>query len=91
MKSKTPLLWLKARSGEAFHHQADGKDPKMLEAKLEKLRATDRKDDVITFEQLGVDRLFVDETHFQEPVPLHKNAQCRRYPHRKRRNLRICL
>ena len=30
---------------------------------MEKLRATDRKDDVITFEQLGVDRLFVDEAH----------------------------
>ena len=30
---------------------------------MEKLRATDRKDDVITFEQLGVDRLYVDEAH----------------------------
>ena len=39
------------------------KTRKGLEARLEKLRATDRKDDVITFEQLGVDRLFVDEAH----------------------------
>ena len=37
---------------------------KTLEAKLDKLRADSRKDDVITFEQLGVDRLFVDESHF---------------------------
>jgi len=39
------------------------KSRKNLEQKLEKLRAADRKDDVITFEQLGVDRLFVDESH----------------------------
>ena len=36
---------------------------KSLEARLEKLQAEDRKDDVVTFEQLGVDRLFVDEAH----------------------------
>ena len=35
-----------------------------METKLEKLRSDERKDDVITFEQLGVDRLFVDESHF---------------------------
>ena len=36
---------------------------KALEARLEKLQAEGRKDDVVTFEQLGVDRLFVDEAH----------------------------
>ena len=36
---------------------------KSLETKLEQLRAAERKDDVVTFEQLGVDRLFVDEAH----------------------------
>ena len=40
------------------------KTRKTLETKLEKLRSDERKDDVITFEQLGVDRLFVDESHF---------------------------
>ena len=40
------------------------KTRKTLETKLEKLRSDARKDDVITFEQLGVDRLFVDESHF---------------------------
>ena len=39
------------------------KTRKSLEARLDKLLATDKKDDVITFEQLGVDRLFVDESH----------------------------
>ena len=39
------------------------KSRKQLEMKLEKLRAAERKDDVITFEELGVDRLFVDESH----------------------------
>ena len=39
------------------------KTRKTLETKLEKLRSDERKDDVITFEQLGVDRLFVDESH----------------------------
>ena len=39
------------------------KTRKSLEARLDKLLAADRKDDVITFEQLGVDRLFVDESH----------------------------
>ena len=39
------------------------KTRKSLETRLEKLLANDRKDDVITFEQLGVDRLYVDESH----------------------------
>jgi N12 class adenine-specific DNA methylase len=37
---------------------------KKLQLKLEKLRANDRKDDVVTFEELGVDKLFVDEAHY---------------------------
>ena len=39
------------------------KTRKTLETKLEKLNNQERKDDVVTFEQLGVDRLFVDESH----------------------------
>ena len=54
---------LKAHAGENFSIKQMEKTRKGLEARLEKLRATDRKDDVITFEQLGVDRLFVDEAH----------------------------
>ena len=40
------------------------KTKKTLETKLAKLNDQTRKDDVVTFEQLGVDRLFVDESHF---------------------------
>ena len=55
---------LKAHAGENFSIKQMEKTRKTLEAKLEKLRSDERKDDVITFEQLGVDRLFVDESHF---------------------------
>ena len=54
---------LKHSSGEKFTIKQMEKSRKQLEMKLEKLRATERKDDVITFEELGVDRLFVDESH----------------------------
>ena len=54
---------LKYSNGERFTVKQMEKTRKNLESKLEKLRAADRKDDVITFEQLGVDRLFVDESH----------------------------
>ena len=54
---------LKYSNGERFTVKQMEKTRKNLEAKLEKLRAANRKDDVITFEQLGVDRLFVDESH----------------------------
>ena len=55
---------LKAHAGENFSIKQMEKTRKTLETKLEKLRSDERKDDVITFEQLGVDRLFVDESHF---------------------------
>ena len=55
---------LKVHAGENFSIKQMEKTRKTLENKLEKLRSDERKDDVITFEQLGVDRLFVDESHF---------------------------
>ena len=54
---------LKAHAGENFSIKQMEKTRKTLETKLEKLRSDERKDDVVTFEQLGVDRLFVDESH----------------------------
>ena len=54
---------LKHSSGEKFTVKQMEKSRKQLEMKLEKLRAAERKDDVVTFEELGVDRLFVDESH----------------------------
>ena len=52
----------KAQAGEHFTVKQLEKLRKSLKQKLEKLQGTDRKDDVVTFEQLGVDRLFVDES-----------------------------
>lgn len=54
---------LKRKSGDSFSIKQMEKTRKTLQAKLEKLLSVEGKDDVITFEQLGVDRLFVDESH----------------------------
>ena len=54
---------VEASGGERFTVKQLERTRKSLEARLEKLQAEDRKDDVVTFEQLGVDRLFVDEAH----------------------------
>lgn len=55
---------LKANNGERFTIKQLERTKKWLKAKLEKLNKNDRKDDLITFEEIGVDRLFVDEAHF---------------------------
>ena len=52
----------KEQAGEHFTVKQLEKLRKTLKQKLEKLQAAERKDDVVTFEQLGVDRLFVDES-----------------------------
>ena len=54
---------VQASGGERFTVKQLERTRKSLEARLEKLQAESRKDDVVTFEQLGVDRLFVDEAH----------------------------
>ena len=54
---------VQASGGERFTVKQLERTRKSLEARLEKLQADGRKDDVVTFEQLGVDRLFVDEAH----------------------------
>ena len=53
----------KADKGERYTIKQMEKSKKALQARLKKLNDTARKDDVVTFEQLGVDRLFVDESH----------------------------
>ena len=60
---QTAISEMKHRVGERFTIKQMEKTRKNLEQKLDKLKATERKDDVVTFEQLGVDRLFVDESH----------------------------
>ena len=54
---------VKSNGGEQFTVKQLERTRKSLEARLEKLQAESRKDDVVTFEQLGIDRLFVDEAH----------------------------
>lgn len=54
---------LKSNNGERFTIKQLEKTKKSLEARLDKLNKAERKDNVVTFEQLGVDRLFVDESH----------------------------
>ena len=67
---------LKVHAGENFSIKQMEKTRKTLETKLEKLRSDERKDDVITFEQLGVDRLFVDESHFYKNLFLTTKMLC---------------
>ena len=55
---------LKANNGERFTIKQLERTKKGLKAKLEKMNKNDRKDDLITFEEIGMDRLFVDEAHF---------------------------
>ena len=54
---------LKESGGEKFSVKELERTKRGLESRLEKLRADDKKDDVVTFEELGVDRMFVDEAH----------------------------
>ena len=55
---------LKASHGERFSIKQMERTKKSIDAKLEKLNDQSRKDDVVTFEELGVDRIFIDEAHY---------------------------
>ncbi len=61
----------KAAEGERYTIKEMEKTKKSLEARLEKLNNQERKDNVVTFEELGVDRLFVDESHFYKNLFLY--------------------
>lgn len=61
----------KTQVGEQYTVKQMEKTKKTLKAKLEKLNDQTRKDDVVTFEQLGVDRLFVDESHYYKNLFLY--------------------
>ena len=62
---------LKEHNGERFSIKALVRTQKSIEKKLQQLNNADRKDDVITFEELGVDRLFVDEAHYYKNLFLY--------------------
>ena len=61
----------KEETGQQYTVKQMEKTKKTLKAKLEKLNDQTRKDDVVTFEQLGVDRLFVDESHYYKNLFLY--------------------
>ena len=61
---------VQASKGEQFTVKQLMKTRKSIKAKLDKLNDTKRKDTVIDFEQLGVDRLFIDESHFYKNLYL---------------------
>lgn len=58
------IIELKANRGDKFSVKQLEKTKKSLTVKLEKLNDQSRKDDVVTFEELGIDRLFIDESHY---------------------------
>lgn len=62
---------LKEHNGERFSIKVLVRTQKSIEKKLQQLNNADRKDDVITFEELGVDRLFVDEAHYYKNLFLY--------------------
>ena len=62
---------IKAEHGERYTIKQMEKMRKTLQTRLERLNDSSRKDDVVTFEQLGVDRLFVDESHYYKNLFLH--------------------
>lgn len=62
---------LKNNNGERFSIKQMEKTKKSLETRLAKLNDTSRKDDVVTFEELGVDRIFVDEAHYYKNLFLY--------------------
>ena len=62
---------LSRNRGDNFTVKQLEKSRRSIKAKLEKLEAQDRKDDVVTFEELGVDRLFIDESHYYKNLYLY--------------------
>ena len=58
------IIELKANRGESFSVKQLEKSKKTVKQKLEKLNDQTRKDDLVTFEELGIDRLFIDEAHY---------------------------
>ena len=65
------IMDLKRNRGENFSIKQPEKSKKSVKQKLEKLNDQSRKDDVVTFEELGVDRLFIDESHYYKNLYLY--------------------
>lgn len=83
---------LKRNRGENFSVKQLEKSRKSVKQKLQKLNDQSRKDDVVTFEELGVDRLFIDESHYYKNLYLY--TKCVMWVvllRQKHRNLLTCL
>ena len=65
------IIDLKKNRGENFSIKQLEKSKKAVKLKLQKLNDQSRKDDVVTFEELGVDRLFIDESHYYKNLYLY--------------------
>jgi N12 class adenine-specific DNA methylase len=71
---------LRHNRGDSFSVKQLEKDEKTVKQKIEKLNDQSRKDDLVTFEELGIDRVFIDEAHLlQKSRRLFQNAQCGRH------------
>lgn len=69
------LAELKANHGERFSIKQMERTKKSIDAKLAKLNDQSRKDDVVTFEELGIDRLFVDEAHYYKNLAAYSKMR----------------
>lgn len=65
------IAQIKSENGERFSIKQLEKSKKSIESKLKKLNDQSRKDDVVTFEELGVDRIFIDESHYYKNLYLY--------------------
>lgn len=83
---------VQASKGEQFTVKQLMKTRKGIKAKLDKLNDTKRKDTVIDFEQLGIDRLFIDESHFTRTcISTRKCGMSVALPRPKLKNQATCL
>ena len=81
----------KAQKAERYTVKQMERTRKSLETRLQKLNDQSRKDDVVTFEQLGVDRLFIDESHYFKNLFWRQCETWAALPRPKPRNPAICL
>ena len=69
------IIEMKANKGDNFSVKQMEKTKKTIEAKLEKLNDQSRKDDLVTFEELGIDRIFIDEAHYYKNLAAYSKMR----------------
>ena len=78
---------LKRNRGENFSIKQLEKAKKAIRQKIEKLNDQSRKDDVVTFEELGVDRLFIDESHYYKNLYLYTKCEMSAVLHKQKHKI----